>query len=56
MCAAVCAGVYADLPEAAAKMVQVAGRTDPNPALTDIYTQKYGDYKRAITALDGYWQ
>ena len=56
MCAAVCAGVYPSLPEAAAKMVQVAGRTDPNPALADIYTQKYGDYKRAIDALDGYWK
>jgi hypothetical protein len=36
-------------------MVQVTGRTDPNPALKDVYTRKYENYKRAIKALDAYW-
>ncbi|MDR1930564.1 MAG: carbohydrate kinase [Treponema sp.] len=56
MCAAVSAGAYSALPEAAAKMVKVTGRTDPNPALTGIYSAKYGNYRRAIDALDAYWR
>lgn len=55
MCAAVCAGAYGNLQEAAAKMVQVVGRTDPDPAAGDRYTPKYERYKQAIQALDGYW-
>lgn len=56
MCAAVSSGAYPDLGEAAAKMVKVTGRTDPDPALTGIYTAKYENYKRAVAALDGYWR
>jgi L-xylulokinase len=55
MCAAVLAGAYPGLPEAAKKMVTVSGRTDPNPANYDVYSGKYEDYKRAIKALDPYW-
>jgi L-xylulokinase len=55
MCAAVQAGAYKNLNEAAAKMVQVTGRTDPNPALAGVYSQKYANYKRALSALDAYW-
>ncbi|MDR2662794.1 MAG: carbohydrate kinase [Treponema sp.] len=55
MCAAVLAGAYPGLPEAAKKMVQVTGRTEPNPGLFDVYTRKYQSYKRAIEALDSYW-
>jgi L-xylulokinase len=55
MCAAVLAGAYPGLPEAAKKMVALSGRTDPNPANYDVYSRKYGDYKRAIEALDSYW-
>jgi L-xylulokinase len=55
MCAAVLAGAYGGLHDAANRMVQVTGRTDPNPALKDVYTRKYENYKRAIEALDSYW-
>lgn len=55
MCAAVLAGAYGDLPQAAGAMVHVTGRTDPEAALAETYTRKYENYKRAIKALDGYW-
>jgi L-xylulokinase len=55
MCAAVLAGAYPNLQEAAKKMVRIMGRTDPNPAMKDPYTRKYENYKRAIKALDSYW-
>jgi L-xylulokinase len=55
MCAAVSAGAYSGLHEAASNMVRVTGRTDPNPALAGVYGAKYENYKRAILALDGYW-
>jgi L-xylulokinase len=56
MAAAVCAGLYKDLGEAASKMVRIAGRTDPAPAREGIYSEKYQSYKDAIKALDGYWK
>jgi ribulose kinase len=56
MCAAVCAGFYDNLHEAASKMVKITGRTDPNPAVKGIYTAKYENYKRAIEALDNFWR
>jgi L-xylulokinase len=56
MCAAVLSGAYSSLDEAAAKMVKVTGRTDPDSGLTGVYTAKYENYKRTITALDGYWR
>jgi L-xylulokinase len=55
MCAAVCAGFYKDLGEAAKKMVKVSGRTDPNSTLKKIYDDKYEKYKKALKFLDGYW-
>jgi L-xylulokinase len=56
MCAAVCAGFYDNLHEAASKMVKITGRTDPNPAAKGIYTAKYENYKRALEALDNFWR
>jgi L-xylulokinase len=55
MCAAVLAGAYPGLREAAAAMVRVTGRTGPHPGLEGVYTEKYENYKRAITSLDSYW-
>ncbi|GHV85246.1 carbohydrate kinase [Spirochaetia bacterium] len=55
MCAAVLAGIYPDLHHAAKAMVQVSGRTDPTTGQFDVYTRKYGNYKRALKALDSYW-
>jgi L-xylulokinase len=55
MCAAVLAGSYPGLHDAAGKMVRITRRTEPNPQLKDIYTGKYENYKRAIKALDSYW-
>jgi L-xylulokinase len=55
MCAAVLAGAYPDLPSAAKTMVRVTGRTDPDTRQFDVYNRKYENYKRAIKALDGYW-
>lgn len=55
MCAAVLAGSYPDLPAAAKTMVRVTGRTDPDAGQFAVYNRKYESYKRAIKALDGYW-
>ena len=55
MCAAVCAGLYKDLPEAASKMVKITGRTDPDHSLKEIYDRKYEAYKKYIKALDSCW-
>jgi L-xylulokinase len=55
MCAAVLTGAYPDLPAAAKTMVKVSGRTDPDSKQFDIYNRKYENYKRAIKALDAYW-
>jgi L-xylulokinase len=56
MCAAVLAGAYPGLPEAAKKMVTVTGRTDPKPENYAVYSKKYEDYKQLVKVLDPYWK
>jgi len=36
-------------------MVVVSGRTDPDTKQYEVYSRKYRNYKRAIKALDSYW-
>jgi len=56
MCAAVCVGIYDDLHAAVAEMVHVRERVEPNKDNVEIYSQKYGNYVRAIEALNAYWR
>jgi L-xylulokinase len=55
MCAAVSAGFYRDLSEAASNMVKITGRTDPDPSQKEIYEHKYEAYKKYIKTLDSSW-
>ncbi|MCL2708131.1 MAG: carbohydrate kinase, partial [Defluviitaleaceae bacterium] len=52
MAAAVASGKYANLAEAAKRMVKIKDRTEPDPALTALYNMKFQKYKRFAEALD----
>lgn len=52
MCAAVAAGMYRDVDDAAAHMVHMKKTYYPNPEYRDVYAEKYDTYKRALAALD----
>jgi len=56
MAAAVAAGVYRDLPEAAQNMVKVKCRIEPNPANGTIYEKKFALYKKVSAALEKVWK
>jgi len=49
--AAVAAGAYATIEEAAGRMVAVARRIEPSARGHDAYREAYGAYKRAYAAL-----
>jgi xylulokinase len=51
ICAALGAGMYADLATATAAMVVVQQRLEPNPAVRAIYDTLFGVYRDAYTAL-----
>lgn len=53
--AAVAAGEYATLGEAAAKMVKVKARYTPNPEHFAAYGSRYAVYCKVIGALDSVW-
>jgi len=56
MVAAVAAGKYKDLPEAARHMVRVKARLEPNPANASAYDKKLELYKKVSGALAGLWK
>ena len=55
MAAAVAAGVYQDLPEAAQNMVKVKCRIEPIPANIPVYKKKLALYKKVSAALEAVW-
>jgi len=55
MAAAVAAGVYKDLKEAADKMVNMKCRIEPNPANYSAYEKKFELYKKVSGAMDELW-
>jgi L-xylulokinase len=56
MAAAVAAGVYTDLKDAAKSMVKIKSRIEPNPANFPAYEKKFALYKKVSGALDGIWK
>jgi L-xylulokinase len=56
MAAAVAAGIYKDLKEAAQYMVKVKCRMEPNPDNYTTYDKKFAMYKKVSGALDGTWK
>jgi L-xylulokinase len=55
MAAAVAAGVYRDLQEAARHMTRIKLRLEPDPANGAVYDRKYRLYRNVSHALDGIW-
>lgn len=53
--AAVAAGVYSDVSEAAREMVRVRETFMPRPEYKEIYDRKYALYLKAVNALDCIW-
>jgi L-xylulokinase len=56
MVAAVSAGEYKDLKEAAQSMVKIKCCLEPNPINIPIYEKKYELYKKVSGVLDGVWK
>jgi L-xylulokinase len=56
MAAAVAAGVYRDLAEAARRMVKLGARYEPDAAAAAVYRRKYAQYRRVSAALEGIWK
>ncbi len=56
MAAAVAAGVYKDLKEAAKHMVNMKCRIEPNPANFAAYEKKFALYKKVSAALENSWK
>ncbi|MFB2553218.1 FGGY-family carbohydrate kinase [Ensifer soli] len=55
ICAAVATGIYRDVPEAIANMVEVERAYAPNPARQAVLERKYEAYNRAIDCIAPYW-
>ena len=55
MAAAVAAGVYRDLPEAAGKMARIERRIAPDAARGAIYQRKFARYRQVAGALAPLW-
>ncbi|MBS1226938.1 MAG: carbohydrate kinase [Proteobacteria bacterium] len=55
MAAAVAAGVYRDLPQAAAQMAKIKCRIEPDPSRSEIYERKFARYQRVAGALAPLW-
>ena len=53
--AAVAAGVYSNVSEAAREMVRVRETFMPRPEYKEIYDRKYALYLKAVNALDCIW-
>ena len=55
MAAAVAAGVYRDLPEAASQMAKIKCRIEPDAARSAIYDRKFARYEQVAGALATLW-
>ena len=55
MAAAVAAGVYRDLPQAAKQMAKIKCRIEPDASRSAIYDQKFERYQRVAGALAPLW-
>ena len=55
MAAAVAAGEFADLKEAADEMVKVKARLEPDMAHHEIYKQKFAAYRKAEAVVESLW-
>ena len=53
--AAVATGCYGSYKEAAEAMVTISRSQEPNPAMKDIYAEKFARYKKVIGALESVW-
>ncbi len=56
MAAAVAAGEYKNLGEAARQMVHIKARVEPDPATYAAYDKKYALYRKVSGALEGLWK
>lgn len=56
MAAAVGAGEYIDLQSAAASMVSIKMKLEPDMKKTEIYREKYQQYKKISSVLDETWE
>ena len=55
MAAAVAAGVYRDLPQAASQMAKIKCRIEPEPSRSAIYDRKFARYEQVAAALAPLW-
>ncbi|NLJ94076.1 MAG: carbohydrate kinase [Clostridiaceae bacterium] len=55
MAAGIAVGVYKDYAEAIEKCVQISRKVEPRKEYTDLYQQKYKNYKAVIDSLANYW-
>lgn len=55
MAAAVAAGVYEDLPQAAKRMSRVAERIEPERSSMPVYERKYDRYRKVSSSLEAVW-
>jgi L-xylulokinase len=55
MAAAVAAGVYENLPQAAGRMSRIKCRIEPDRSSMAIYEKKFAAYKKVSAALDALW-
>jgi len=53
--AGVACGMFNDYPEAVGAMTRIARRQDPDPALKDVYAEKYEKYHEMISVLAPAW-
>lgn len=52
---AVATGIYDSWDEAVSAMVSMDRRYEPNPALADLYAEKYGRYLKLLDILQPFW-
>ncbi len=54
--AGVATGCFKDYPEAIDSMVSFSKKIKPNPAMKDLYQEKYTRYRKVIETLDPIWK
>jgi L-xylulokinase len=54
--AGVACGCYSTYEEAVNAMTSIARRQEPDPTQKEIYTEKYGRYKKVVAALNPIWK
>ncbi len=55
ICGSVAAGIYPNYAEAITAMVETSRVHEPNPAMADLYAQKYARYEKVLAALEPVW-